>query len=169
MKKIIKNQKGFSFIEIILYMGIFSILMLAMFQLLTTVFDVQLESQSTSNVPQDGRYLLNKLSYEIGKTKNITSPSIGSSSAVMKLSDGAITDTYSLSDGNLILTSSPSGAIDQLNSYNTIVSNLNFLRLADIYGKNDTVTISFTITSKVIKRGGAAAQNYKITVGTRKN
>lgn len=169
MKKTFKDQKGYTFVELILYMGIFSMLMLAMFQLLTSIFDVQIESQSTANVPQDGRYIMSRFSYDIGRTQSISSPSIGTSSASLKLFDGTTTNTYSLSNGNLILTSSPSGSVNQLNSFNTVVSNLSFLRLADNSMQNDTVTISYTVTSRIVRRGGFANQTYKTTIGIRKN
>ncbi len=167
MKINCKNQKGFTLVELLLFMGIFSILMVALFQLLTSIFDVQFESQSTAGVSQDGRFILNRLSYDIGKAISFTNPDIGSQSSTLQFSDGTKTLTYSLVNGNLTLASTPSGTVDELNSFNTSVSNVSFLRLADTSNKNDTITASFTITSKVIRRGETESQNFKTTVGIR--
>ena len=167
MKKIFKKQKGFTLIELLIYMGIFSILIVAMFQLLTAIFDVQLESQSTASVSQDGRFILNRLTYDIKNATTITNPSRGGQGQSLALSDGTTTYTYNLSNNNLTLTNSTTGTTDQLNSVNTTVSSLNFLRLSDTSGENNTVTVSFTLNSKVIRRSGINTESFKITVGTR--
>jgi len=167
MKRKFKNQKGFTIAELLLFMGIFSILTVVLLQLLTSIFDVQLESQSTSSVSQDGRYILNRLGYDIQKATTIVIPNIGNQDQTLQLASGGIVYTYSLANGNLTITSSPSGTTDQLNSFNTTVSDINFLRLADINNKNDTVSFSFTLTSKAIKRSGAVVENFRTTVGIR--
>lgn len=166
--KVFKNNKGFTLVETLLYIGIFSILIVVLFQLLSLIFDVQLESQSTSSVTQDGRFILNRFSYDIGQADTIISPSSpGSQSAVLQFSKNGTIYTYSLANENLTLTNSSLGTSDELNSNNTTVSNLNFLRLSDTSGNNDTVNISFTLKSKIIKRGGVSSENLTITVGTR--
>ena len=174
-KKLIKNlkfkiknyKKGFTLIELLIYMSIFSMLIIMMFQLLTSILDVQLESQSTSAVSQDGRFILNRLTYDIKNAKTVTSPSIGSQGQSLVISDGNTTYTYNLSNNNLTLTNSVTGTTDQLNSVNTSVSSLNFLTLSDVKAENKTVTVSFTIDSKVTRRSGINTESFKITVGTR--
>lgn len=160
-------QKGFTLIELLIFMGIFSILILSLFQLLTSIFDVQLESQSSSSVSQDGRYILNRLSYDIKNSTSITTPNAGSQGQTLVIYDGTKTFTYSLSNGNLTLTNSATGTTDQLNSFNTSVSNLNFLTLSDTEGTSKTVTVSFTINSKVIRRGGINTETFSTSLGTR--
>ncbi len=164
----IKNcPRGFTLIEILIFMGIFSILILSMFQLLTSILDVQLESQSTSSVSQDGRYILNRLTYDIKKATIVTSPTLGSQGQSLLISDGVTNYTYNLSDGNLVLNNSATGTTDQLNSVNTSVSNLNFLTLSDTNAENKTVTVSFTVNSKTIRREGINTKNFSTTIGTR--
>ena len=166
--KVFKDNKGFTLVEILLYMGIFSILIVVLFQLLSSIFDVQLESQSTSSVTRDSRFILNRFSYDINQAKTIVSPiSLGSQNASLQFTKDSTTYTYSLVNGNLTLANSSLGTTDELNSVNTTVSNLSFLRLSDTNRDNDTVSISFTLTSKIIKRGGATSANFTTTVGTR--
>ncbi|HYM65619.1 MAG TPA: prepilin-type N-terminal cleavage/methylation domain-containing protein [Candidatus Sulfotelmatobacter sp.] len=167
MKNIFKKQTGFTLIELLIFMGIFSILILSMFQLLTSIFDVQLESQSTSVVSQDGRFILNRLTYDIKNSTSVTTPGVGNQGQTLAVYDGVKTFTYRLSNGNLTLTNSLTGATDQLNSFNTSVSNLNFLTLSDNGSGSETVTISFTINSKVTRRGGINTENFTMTQGTR--
>ena len=163
-----KNQ-GFTLVELLLYMGIFSILLVALFQLFTSIIDTQIESQSSSSVFLDGQYILNRSRYDIQRAKSIITPSSqGEQGTTTKLSIENTTYTYSLVDGNLALTNDVASTTGQLNSADTTVSNLNFTRLSDTQAKNtDTLTISFRLTSNIIRRGGPNAKNFKTTIGIR--
>ncbi len=165
--KIKNSEKGFTLVELLIFMGIFSILMITMLELMTSIFDVQLESQSTSSVTRDSGFILNRLSYDVLGSTGITTPVPGSQSATLVLTKGTTTYTYSLSGGNLMFTDSSLGTSDQLNSIDTTVSNLNFLRLSSSGSARSTITASFTLTSKTVRRGGVQVQNFKETVGTR--
>lgn len=163
-----ENRKGFTLIELLLFMGIFSILIVALFQLMVAIFDVQLEAESTSSVSQDARFILNKFTYEIKKSSSITSPLSGSQSATLITSDGSTTYTFSLQNGNILLTNSALGVSDQLNSVNTSASGLFFSTLSDGKDKNvKTVSVSFTLKSKILRRSGNQTEDYKATIGIR--
>lgn len=163
-----KNQ-GFTLIELLLYIGVFSILVVTLFQLFTSIIDTQIESQSSSSVFLDGQYILNRFKYDTQRAKNIITPSSpGEQGTTAKLSIDNAAYIYSLADGNLTLANDVSSTSGQLNSTDTAVSNLSFTRLSDTQGKNtDTLTISFRLTSNIIKRGGPKAENFKTTVGIR--
>ena len=150
-------------------MGIFSILLVALFQLFTSIIDTQIESQSSSSVFLDGQYILNRSRYDIQRAKSIVTPSSsGEQGTITKLSIDNAIYTYSLVGGNLTLTNDIASTTGQLNRTDTTVSNLNFTRLSDTQGKNtDTLTISFRLTSNIIKRGGPKAENFKTTIGIR--
>ena len=167
--KVLLNKQGFTLVELLLYIGIFSILVVALFQLFTSIIDTQIESQSSSSVFLDGQYILNRFKYDMGRTKNIIVPSLpGEPGTAAKLSIDNAVYTYSLVNGNLTLTNETASTAGQLNSMATTVSNLNFTRLSDTQAKNtDTLTISFRLTSNIIKRGGPRAENFKTTVGIR--
>ena len=166
-----KGGAGFTLVELLLYIGIFSILIVTLFQLFTSIIDTQLQSQSSSSVFLDGQYILNRFKYDIQRAKSIITPSFsGGQGETAKLSIDDSAHTYSLVGGNLILTNDVASTAGQLNSLDTAVSNLNFTRLSDTQAKNtDTLTISFRLTSNIIKRGGPKAENFKTTVGIRPN
>src|SRR5579859_4809889 len=63
--KKLKNQKGVTLIELIIYMGIFSTLLMVLVQLFGSIVNVSLESQSNSSVSQDSRFILSRMSYDI--------------------------------------------------------------------------------------------------------
>lgn len=166
--KVFRNNKGFTLIELLIYIGIFSILILVLFQLLSLIFDVQLESQSSSSVTQDSRFIINRFSYDLGQAETVTVPAfLASASSTLQFSKNSTTYTYSLQNGNIILANSSLGTSDELNSHNTTVSDLTFTRFSDSESENSTVIMSFTLTSTIIKRGETPSENFTITVGTR--
>lgn len=162
-----KKSKGFTLIELLLYMGIFSILIVVLFQMLASIFDLQLESESASSVSQDGRFIVNRLAYDVPRAATISAPLLGLEGSSLTIIEGVNTYTYSLSSGNLILTKNPGNISNQLNSIDTTVSNLNFYHLADNVEKNDTITVTFTLTSKIKRRGQPDSLDYRTTVGLR--
>lgn len=162
----IRNHKAFTLIELLIFMGIFSILSIVLFQLLLTIFDVELESQSTSTLTQDSRFILNRFFYDISNSSSITSPGVGSTSSTLQFTNSSATYTYSLSGGNLIISSGSNS--DQLNSINTSVSSVSFLTRGDTSGKNlKTVTLSVTLKSRILRRGATSSASFQTTVATR--
>lgn len=164
-----KNKSiGSTLVELLLYMVIFSILTVALFQLFVMIIETQLESQSTSSVLVDGQYILNRFNYDIKRTKSIVSPLVGGQSSTLQVSIDSTTYTYTLTNGNLTIASSGAEIADQLNSTNTNVTNLNFTHLGDTQGNNtDTITISFEINSNISRQGGPQTENFKTTLGIR--
>jgi prepilin-type N-terminal cleavage/methylation domain-containing protein len=105
--KIFKKRKGFTLIELLLYMGIFSILLTVSLQMFGSVFELQLESQATSSVDVDGKFILNRFGYDITRADSITIPvSVGQSSSSMTIVINGQSFSYGLSGGNLNLTNS---------------------------------------------------------------
>src|SRR5476651_71820 len=107
VQKII-SRKGFTLIELVLYIGILTILLTLMSSIFTSILDVQLESTATSSVNQDGRYLLSKLLYDVKSSSAIVVPSNpGTVSGTMQLTINSINYTYSASSsGNLQVVNS---------------------------------------------------------------
>jgi prepilin-type N-terminal cleavage/methylation domain-containing protein len=69
-----KKQRGFTLVELLLVMALFSIMMLVMTDMFTSVFNVQAESKSRSSVTEDGRFIMSRLNYDIGRASAITTP-----------------------------------------------------------------------------------------------
>ncbi len=162
---IFNSKKGFTLVEMLIYMGLLSILIVIMVDLFASSLDVQLESQATSAVQQDARFLLSRLTYDVQNAQNVLVPAtIGSQSASLQLSINSVNYTYALNNGNIQLTNN--NGTDNLNSFDTTVSNLTFKKLGNGSGK-DTVQIVFTLTSKVVRNTGAETKNFQTTVGLR--
>jgi hypothetical protein len=169
-KNLTNNSKlGFSLIELLMYIGIFSMLIVILFQLLVSILDVQLESKGHSSIDQDGLFILSRLSYDIARSNSIASPSAGQSSQNVKITVNGTDFEYTNATSSMVLTNMSTGEQKQLNSVNSEVSNVTFTRRSDTEGKNfDTITASFTITGKPIVRGVRDSKSFRTTIGVRK-
>jgi prepilin-type N-terminal cleavage/methylation domain-containing protein len=159
-------QRGLTLVELIVSMGLMSIFMLVLTDIVVAVGDVQTESEAASAVAQDGRYILARLSYDVQRAESIaTPPFVGASSTQMVLTIGGGTAyTYALSGGNLRLTAN--SLTDNLNSSETTVSGFSIQRYGNSGGKH-TLTISFTLTSTATRDTGAEVKTFTTTVGVR--
>lgn len=159
------RKKGFTLIEVVLYMGLFAIFMVVMTNIYVSVLSIRLESESISAVEQDGNVILARLIYDINQASSVTTPgSLGTQSSSLAMVINSTNYTYALSGGNMVLTAGAnSGAI---NSYNTTISNFSVLRLGNVGGKH-SLQLSFTVTSKITKTSGVDTKNFQTTVALR--
>jgi len=161
------RKNGFSTIEFLLYMGIFSILIVVLMQVFFTILDSQLSSESFSAVDQNGRYLLSKLQYDISQASSITTPaSDGAQSSSLQITVNGLVYIYSLtSGGDLQLVNN--GVTDVLTGYDASMSALTFKRVGLGTG-NDTVQINFTLASRTVQHSQKAEiKSYQTTIGLR--
>jgi len=160
-----KHKSGFTIVELIIYCGILVAFLYVTTSIFTSVIDMQLESETASAVVVDGRYILNRFTYDIGRASSIVQPAaLGAQSSNLVLHIGASDYTYALTGGNLML-SSPSGD-GALNGYGTNVSNVTFRRYGNVDGKH-SVRLTFTLTSTTQRSSGPEVRNYETTIGLR--
>ena len=162
------TQKGFTIIEFLIYIGILSIFLIVVSQIFVSSLNLRLGEQSTSNLEQDGRFISARLIYDISRASTIDQPtSDGTSSNTLSLTIAGQSYSYSLQNSNLILSDASNS--DQLNGYDTTVTNLNFLRLGNPGGDGDAVTFSFTLTGNYRTNLNTETRNFTSTVTLRKN
>ena len=166
MKRKFSFEKGFTLIELVLYIGILSLLLGVLTSIFASIIDVELDSSATSSVNQDGRYLLSKLLYDVKSSSAILIPAtVGTSSSTMQLTINSINYTYSL-DGsnNLQVVNNSTGQTNILNGYDTSVSGLTFTRVGN-GGSSDAVRVTYTLSSITSKVSGAETKTFTTTVG----
>jgi len=159
---------GFTLIELVIYIGVLSILLVSLSSVFTSIIDVQLDSTSTSSVNQDGRYLLSKLLYDVKSSSSIVIPATpGSQSSTMQLTINSINYTYSASSsGYFKVVNTSTWEANALNSYDTSVSGLTFTRIGN-GGSSDDIQVSFTVSSRNTERAGAVeSKSFQTTLGT---
>jgi type II secretory pathway pseudopilin PulG len=161
-KQIIFRQNGFTLIELALYGGILSALLIVLSNFFITAINVQLSTQATSATEQDSRYILNKFYYDLTSATSITTPpNPGNSSSTLTFVKNGNNYTYATSSGNLTFTDSI--GTDNLNSPQVTVTNLNFTRIG-FAGKKPTIKINFTLTSTSKPQQGKDTQSFQTTI-----
>lgn len=139
------TKRGFTFVEMLLYLGLVSGFIVILTHLLLSLLDVQAESQFASSIAQDGRFLLHRLAYDVYRADTISFPaSPGQSASTFSLDTTAGTYTYTLSNEALFLAYP--GGEDRLTSPDTRVSDFSVTRLGGVSGP-DSLQIVYSLTS----------------------
>ncbi|MBI2034423.1 MAG: prepilin-type N-terminal cleavage/methylation domain-containing protein [Candidatus Levybacteria bacterium] len=157
-------SRGFTLIELLISMGLMSVILTILTSLFVSVIEAQLESQATSSVDQDGRFILTRLSYDIHRANSIVIPAtLGGQGETLQFISSGITYTYTLNGSILNLTDNTGTEI--VNSPRTTVTNVSFRRLGNTLSGKNTIEIQFTVTSTVTRP--QETRTYKTTVGIR--
>lgn len=160
-----KYNKGFSLVELLIYIGLLTILMTILTRMFTSITDVQLSSEATGAVEEDGRYIYTRFAYDVGRASSVVTPaSLGSQSSTLTILIDGVANTYSLSSGNLMLANGQ-GA-QQLNSVGSTISNLTFERLGNVNGK-DSIQVNYTVSSTTQQVNGQDTKNIQTTIALR--
>lgn len=158
-------QRGFTVIELLLYMGILVILITVLASTFGSIIDVQLESKATSSVDQDGRFILARLAYDMQSATSIASPSAGSTATSLTIKKSSESYTYKLNASNNLQLTNNSGT-DNLNGEDSSISNLTFQTIGSS-STSATVQMKFTVTSRTRKTAGSQneSRTFQTTLG----
>lgn len=160
-----KRSQGFTLVELLIYMGLLTMLVVVFTDIFTSIIDNQLSSTNNTNVADDGRFIYSRFIYDVNRAQAIIEPeNIGSSSSSMTLTINGENHTYTLSNGKLAIVA-PSGS-DWLNGYGTEVSGLLFTKVGTDSAKQ-TVRINYTVEGLINIRGISDRQSFQTTAGLR--
>jgi type II secretory pathway component PulJ len=159
------GNKGVTLIEMVIYMGILSIILIVFVDMFAVLVNKQMETESISSVQQDSNYILSRLSYDFSQAETVEIPAqAGSSSAMLRLMIASQLYDYSIVNNSLIVTSS--GISTQLNGYDTTIDPITFTRIGE-GNSNDVVRITIPIISRAKKQSGYELFTISTTLGIR--
>ncbi len=166
----IRNSKfAFTLVELLVFMGLFAILIVILTQILVSALNVQLETQASSSVQQDGRYILARLTYDLNRASAITQPATaGTQSNILQLTIGGSNYKYATASGNVFDLTVGAGTANQLNSFGTTITNVVFKRIGSGTNK-DSIQVSFTATGTSQSSSGPEVKTFGTTAGLRGN
>lgn len=119
----IKNKRGFTLVEMLIVIGIMSILVVILSEVFGSILTTKIRSEATTALAQDSRYLLSRFYYDISRASDITSPT----GSTLSLTIGGTSYVYALDGTTLTLT--VGGASPQaLSSVGTQITTLDFTR-----------------------------------------
>jgi len=170
-----KFQSGVTIVELIVYIGLLSIFTLVLVDVFVTILNAKLESESTSTLNQDARYIYSKIAYDVENADSMTLPfNPGDTGHELRVVTDGVIDTYSLdASGNLILevNNGMETTKMKLNGADTTIPllptpGISFTRLGPLDEK-PTVKVSFTIKSLVNLQSGEQSRTIDTTFGLR--
>lgn len=168
MKKLSIN-KGTTLIELLLYIGLLAIFLGVLTGLFGTAVEIFISSQSTSGIAIDSSYLLSRIKYDIQRAQSISVPALqGANGSTLSLVIDGGTHTYSLDGSGNLVYSNPSGTFF-LNSYLARISSLNFTKLGNPGGIEETIKINIVLNSRVTQAKGEEVSNISTTVALHRN
>lgn len=165
MIKKYNRQKGFTLVEMLIFMGILSLFLLVLSQIFTSLLDSFLETETTSNTDHDVRYVFERLSRDIGQADTIVVPSsAGNNSQVLQISINGATYTYASQSGKLVVTEN--GETSSLMGFDTSLQSVSFTRLGNTDGK-PTVKVALQLKSLTESGPSDTVREFTTTFGTR--
>jgi len=159
--KNLKSEIGFTFIELILYVAIVTIILSAVVPFAWSAVETGVKSAVQQEVNANVRYISERIKYEIRNSTGINSVAAASISLVT--STPATNPTIiDLSAGNIRITQGAASAVN-LNSANTVINSLTFTDFTDyVSGNFKTKHIRFVMT--VAASFAPARQEYQDSV-----
>ncbi len=159
------SARGFTLVELLIFMGLFSVILLVLSSLFASIVQQQLETQGMSAVETDATYLTARLQYDFDRADDIVLPEIsGDTSDSLTLVIGGLDYTYSLTGTTLEMTT-PSGTVS-LTSPRTQVSDVSFHRVGNDSGV-PTIEVLITLSSTAVNSTGSETRIIDTSYATR--
>lgn len=146
--KIIKNKKGFSLLETIIYIAIFSMIITTIVSFGTNMTTSRLNNQNILEVNDQGRNVMKTITQTLRNGSQINSPTTSNTSSSLSLvtSLPATSPTVFSESGGVLYVTEGTGSQIALTNNKVIVSNLLFSNFSRPNTPN-IIKISFTITN----------------------
>ncbi len=156
--QISNSHKGFTFIELILYVAIVTIILSAIVPFAWNAVETGVKSAVAQEVNANARYISERIKYEIRNSIDINS--VSATSIELATSTPATDPTViDLSAGNIRIQQGAASAVN-LNSANTVINSLTFTNYTSL--DNKTIHIQFVMTAAA--SFAAARQEYQDSV-----
>lgn len=136
----IKQQKGFSLLELLLYVGLTGVILLTTSTFFVSTIESRTKSQTIAEVESQGVQAMQIIGQKIRNATTINSPSAGSSDTNLSLNDGGI--VFDVSSGQLRIDE---GTPVNLTSSKITVSDVDFYNLSRD-GAPGIIRTEFTIS-----------------------
>ncbi len=167
-----KRTNGFTIIEMVIYMGLLSILIALMSQLFIATVGIKVESEAGASVQQDGNYIISRIAYDIHRASRIIAPALGQTGSTLSLGiiESGVEQIYTYLLANTTLTLLDGSTTDSIHSATTNVSTFSVTRVGNSATRanaKDTVQFLITISSTYRPPSGIQQMTFQSTAGLR--
>lgn len=142
------KQKSFSLIEILLYISMVSIIILAISTLLAMILNARIKTETMLEVESQGQFLVETITKSINEAQSVNLPAAATTGDSLSLATNDVNTTptvYALSSGALTIAE---GALpnEKLTNSKITVSNLNFTNTQNAGSTSGAIQVNFTIS-----------------------
>jgi len=158
------QRTGFTLIEMLISITIFSMIIIAFIGILVIVTQIQVQSSSTASVNQESQFLLQKIQLYV-ETASLIGIATSTPTSTLKfyVASSSLDPSFiTLSSGTVYLQQG-GGTLQALTSGKVNVSNLSFTRNANPPG-HDAVSVSFTMAYNTSNALQAVSQLFQSSV-----
>jgi Tfp pilus assembly protein FimT len=155
-----RSQKGFTLVELVLYVSICSILLLTISSFLSFLLGARVRSQAITEVNQQGFQVMSLITQTIRNGRSIQVPSIGTSSSTLSITTGnaVLNPTiFDLSSTTIRIKEGSKTAVPLINS-RVRLSALTFQNVSSSSSTEKIIRISYTIDS--VNQGGRSEYSF---------
>jgi len=158
-------KRGFTLIELIIYMAIFAIVLAIAVDLFFFSKTLANQIAQEQEVDRNARVAFLEMTQTIRSATSVTSPALGASNGNLYLNSNAI---HYFVNGSGILQKTDGGQTRDLTSDEVSIQNLTFTNRGET-GKQPSVVISFTVqtNSLIYGQAGYINKNFQTTVQLR--
>lgn len=145
--KLQQKKRGFTLIELILYVALVSLLLVALSGVVGMVLSARVKGQSIAEVEQQGLQAMHRITDTLRNAQGVTSPGAGASASSVTVDVLTIANDptiFNLSSGILQMQEGTTPAVALTNS-RVVVSSLTFQNLSQP-STPGSVRIQFTVT-----------------------
>lgn len=147
---LIKKQKGFSLLEMLLYVSISSVIMLSLSMFLLFILSQRVKSQSIADVNQQGLQVMQLIGLTVRNAKSVDFPLIGTTSTILSLTvfDPLLNPTIFDSTNGVVRIKEGSGPYIALTNSHVAVLDFMFHNISSTSSTERIVRTSFVVDHK---------------------
>jgi hypothetical protein len=98
-------RRAFTLVELIIYMGIFAVMLVVLAQIFEATLNLFVESTTNSSISRETSYLASRMTYDIRRATDIQLPvTTGETGSVLQLLIDGETFVYQINEGRMTLT-----------------------------------------------------------------
>lgn len=155
----LKNRKGFTLVELILYVSVSALVALAASGLIILIVQARVKSQTVAEVEQVGSQVMNLITQTVRNSPKINSPLPGGTSGVLSLANQSSTKNPTIFDvqSSTIRIAEGVSLPVPLTSFRLLASGLLFQNFSRA-NTSGTVRVQFTLTHQ--NPGGRNEYDY---------
>lgn len=164
------HQKGFTLIEVLIYLGLFAMLLGGAVVASYSIFESSGRNQTKSMLEEEGDFLLAKINWALSGAQSVNSPTQNATSTFLSVVkwDTSIGNPIIINPVGVNLTvSRGTNPAQVLNNTNVTVSNILFKHTYKSASEPESVDSHFTLTAKT-STGATVSRDFDSTNYLRK-